>query len=139
MAECGEWVGLSPKARRDKTFNKRVCFMCLKSKKVCKTRMFIPALLICQGCERWAAQNGWESSNILMCIRRENPEIRADKINTNISESTLCVSSNFMYQNCVAGKTKLSSRDKARLEKLSAASSFNTRTGRMVRGEVERI
>ena len=86
----------------------------------------VPLVLICQGYVKLANQRGQSPFNILLCKKDKHAVIRADypelkkvfdkylgKLSPNISESTLCVSSNFMFQTHGAGKHNNQRKQKA--------------------------
>ena len=82
---------------------------------VCK----IPAVLVCPMCSKVAKKNGWSPLNILLCNWKTHAHSRMaysefkkaldkylGRINSNVSESTLSISSNFMNQAHGTGKLK---------------------------------
>ena len=147
MAECKDWLAMKPAVRWDSTKNRWVCYTCLKHKYVCKgcqcmSQNSVPAVLICKGCVKLAKQRGWYLFNNFLCKKPKHAEIRADypelkkvldkylgKLSPNISESTLCVLSNFMFKSKGAGKHSTRRNNKVNLEKLPQAPSINTRVG----------
>jgi len=116
MAECKEWLSMSPADRWENTKVRRICYACLKPKAVCNERKCkfykgINELITCQGCVEYASSQGWAPFSILMCRKRKHAEVRAkysdikktlDKylgqMPAEINESNLKISANFAYQ-----------------------------------------
>ena len=83
MAECKEWLSMKPTLRWDKTWNRRICFTCLKPKFICKTgncssQSNVPAELVRQACVKIVKQKGWSPLHILSCKKRTHIESRYD-------------------------------------------------------------
>ena len=116
MAECKEWLSMSPADRWENTKVRRICYACLKPKAVCNERKCkfyknVNELITCQGCVEYASSQGWAPFSILMCRKRKHAEVRAkysdikktlDKylgqMPAEINESNLKVSANFAWQ-----------------------------------------
>ena len=116
MAECKEWLSMSPADRWENTKVRRICYARLKPKAVCNERKCkfyknVNELITCQGCVEYASSQGWAPFSILMCRKRKHAEVRAkysdikktlDKylgqMPAEINESNLKVSANFAWQ-----------------------------------------
>ena len=116
MAECKEWLSMTPTERWENTKVRRICYACLRPKSVCNERKCkfsksIDQLITCQGCVEYATANGWAPFSILMCRKRKHAEVRAKytdikrtldkylgKMSSDINESNLKVSANFARQ-----------------------------------------
>ena len=116
MAECLEWLTMSPNERWNNTKVRRICYCCLRSKAVCNEKRCkfskeVNELITCQGCVTYAASQGWAPFSILMCRKPQHAKVRANysdikktldkylgKISTNINESNLKVSANLAWQ-----------------------------------------
>ena len=126
MAECKEWLSMTPTERWENTKVRRICYACLRPKSVCnerKCKFFkgIDQMITCQGCVEYASANGWAPFSILMCRKRKHAEVRAKypdikrtldkylgKISSDINESNLKVSANFARQVHAAAPTNYS-------------------------------
>ena len=116
MAECKEWLSMSPADRWENTKVRRICYACLRPKAMCNERKCkfyknVSELITCQGCIEYATSKGWAPFSILMCRKRKHAEVRAkyadikktlDKylgqMSSDINESNLKVSANFALQ-----------------------------------------
>ena len=116
MAECKEWLSMTPTERWENTKVRRICYACLRPKSVCNERKCkfyksINELITCQGCVEYASSNGWAPFSILMCRKRKHAQVRAKysdikktldkylgKMSNEINESNLRVSANFARQ-----------------------------------------
>ena len=116
MAECKEWLSMSPADRWENTKVRRICYACLRPKSRCNERKCkfyknVSELITCQGCIEYASSQGWAPFSILMCRKRKHAEVRAryadikktlDKylgqMSSDINESNLKVSANFSWQ-----------------------------------------
>ena len=80
IAECPEFLALSPKDCWYKIPRGCICYTCLKPKGphgVCKLRQCteeesVPLALRCAACTPWAAVKGWAAFNILLCRKLEH-------------------------------------------------------------------
>ena len=85
IAECSEFLTLTPKDRWLKIPRGRICYTCLKPKRatgICKGRQCteeasIPRALLCTACTPWAAAKGWAVFSILMCRKLEHGKDRS--------------------------------------------------------------
>ena len=117
MAECKEWLSMTPTERWENTKVRRICYACLRpmamcNERKCKFYKSVSELITCQGCIEYVSSQGWAPFSILMCRKRRHAEVRAkyadikktlDKylgsMSSDINESNLKVSvqSNTMY------------------------------------------
>ena len=116
MAECLEWLTMSPNERWNNTKVRRICYCCLRPKSVCNEKRCkfskeVNELITCQGCVTYAASQGWAPFSILMCRKPQHAKVRANysdikktldkylgKISTNVNELNLKVSANLVWQ-----------------------------------------
>ena len=84
IAECSEFLTLTPRVRLFIIPRGRICYTCLKPKGasgMCKARKCteeasIPQALLCTACTPWAAAKGWATFSILMCRKLEHGKDR---------------------------------------------------------------
>ena len=121
MSDCKTWLSLTPSERWDKSKTRRICYCCLKPKSVCNERKCIfmksvPDTLICHGCKKYAKENNFAPSNIMLCRKINHGQGRArfddikktldkylGKLSSEVNKSNLSISAHISYQVYSAG------------------------------------
>ena len=82
MADCKDFLSMSPEHRWNDIEKYRFCFTCLRPCDICNSKpciflLSVPKVLICQSCVVTSQSLPWSPLNILMCQRKAHATARA--------------------------------------------------------------
>ena len=119
VSTCAEFFSVSPLDCWEKIEKGRMCFSCLKSRSVCKTRKCnnvasVPEILKWAVCASWAVSKGLAQFSIFFCKQKQHRDSRAPladlktvlenyirKLGTTIVDLKIKFAVNFMFQNAI--------------------------------------